>query len=266
MNIRSLALASLLSVGQPLLAQSAISERSIVPAEASTAQSAPVVKETTGPTKIDFSHGFAEANGPMQFNGGTLLDDARLIFCDGSLKEAGSAFYATPINIQSFTTDFTLLITHAVADGLTFTIQNVGPGALGGIGGSLGYEGIGKSVAIKFDLHSNLREGPDSTGLYIGGESPTIPAINLSHTGIDLHSGDRISVHITYNVGYSGGQLDMRMTDQITDAVWSNSFAVDIPGAVGGPTAYVGFTGSTGELTSEPGIVSWTYEVGSTTP
>jgi hypothetical protein len=181
---------------------------------------------------------------------------------NGTLNEAGSAFYATPINIQSFTTDFTFLLSDAVADGITFTIQNVGPGALGGSGGSLGYEDIGKSVSIKFDLYNNLGEGSDSTGLYIDGASPRIPAINLSHTGIHLHSGDPMSVHINYNIGYSGGELGLTITDQITNAAWSNSFAVDIPGAVGGPTAYVGFTGATGDLTSTEAITSWTYETG----
>ena len=53
---------------------------------------------------------------------------------------------------------------------MTFTIQNVGPTALGGPGAGLGYVTIQKSVAIKFDLYNNAGEGPDSTGLISMGQ------------------------------------------------------------------------------------------------
>ena len=76
---------------------------------------------------------------------------------------------------QSFTTDFTFQLTNPAADGFTFTIQNVDPAAVGGIGGYLGYEGIGDSVAIKFDLYKNEPDdGPlgNSTGLFVDGAPP----------------------------------------------------------------------------------------------
>ena len=198
----------------------------------------------------------------MQFNGSTGLDDFRLQLTDGGMNEAGSAFFATPVNIQSFTTDFTFQLSNPSADGITFTIQNVGATALGAIGGSLGYGGIGKSVAIKFDLYSNIGEGPDSTGLYTDGALPTLPAINLSSTGINLHSGDYIDAHLTYN----GTDLNLTLTDEITLASWSQSFAVNIPATVGGNTAYVGFTGGTGGLTSSQKLTAWTYLAGPPAP
>ena len=77
-------------------------------------------------------------------------------------NQAGSAFFNTPLNIQSFTTDFTMQLSNPVGDGMTFTIQDVAPTALGLSGGGLGYgpavpgatdpASILKSVAIKFDL------------------------------------------------------------------------------------------------------------------
>ena len=48
----------------------------------------------------------------------------------------------TPVNIQSFTTNFTFQLTNATADGITFTIQNQGTAALGDMGGGLGYQNI----------------------------------------------------------------------------------------------------------------------------
>ena len=87
----------------------------------------------------------------------------------------------------------------AQADGFTFTIQNVGPTALGGNGGGLGYGpnpntgttgGIAKSVAIKFDFYNNNGEGTDSTGLYMNGAVPTVPAMDMTSSGVLLNSGD----------------------------------------------------------------------------
>src|SRR5271155_1473840 len=195
----------------------------------------------------------------MILNGNAQLNGSALQLTNGGQDEAGSAFYATPVNIQAFTTDFTFQLSNPSADGMTFTIQNVGTGALGGAGGSLGYDGIGESVAIKFDLYSNAGEGPDSTGLYTDGAAPNVPAIDLSSTGINLHSGDPMAVNITYN----GTNLSLTITDTVTLATWSDTFAVNIPAIVGGDTAYVGFTGGTGGLTSTQRILTWTYVVAS---
>ncbi len=208
---------------------------------------------------INFSQGFSLAQGPMTFNGSTDLDDFRLQLTDGEPFESGSAFFATPVNIQSFTTNFTFQLSNPVADGITFTIQNLAPTALGGGGGDgLGYAGIPRSVAIKFDLYNNSGEGPDSTGIYINGAYPTIPAINLSTTGINLHSGDYMNVTLTYD----GQDLNLTITDAVTLATWSQSFPVNIPAIAGGNTAYVGFTGGDGLYTASQKITSWTYIAG----
>jgi hypothetical protein len=204
---------------------------------------------------INFSNGFTLAQGPIQFNGSTTLDDFRLQLTDGGQNEASSAFYATPVNVQAFTTDFTFQLSNPAGDGITFTIQDVAPGAVGGPGGGLGYAGIPNSVAIKFDLFSNDGEGSNSTGLYTNGAMPTVPAINLNGTGIDLHSGDFMDAHITYD----GANLTMTLTDTITLASWSTSWTINIPSVVGSNTAYVGFTGGTGTSTASQKLTAWTY-------
>jgi len=66
-----------------------------------------------------------------------------------------------------------------------------------GASSGLGYAGIPQSVAVKFDLYNNKGEGPDSTGFYSKGASPTIPAIDLSATGVNLQSGDTFNTHLT---------------------------------------------------------------------
>ena len=99
--------------------------------------------------------GFPSATG-LTTNGSASLSGTSLQLTNGGLDEAGSAFYASPVNIQSFNTDFKFQLTNPAADGFTFTIQNAGPTAVGGDGGYLGYGGIGKSVAVKFDLYQTI--------------------------------------------------------------------------------------------------------------
>jgi hypothetical protein len=51
---------------------------------------------------------------------------------------------------------------------MTFAVQRVSNTVLGGGGGSLGYAGIGQSIAIKFDINPNVT----TTGLYTNGVAP----------------------------------------------------------------------------------------------
>ncbi len=216
-------------------------------------------------TSVDFSVGFSSAPSTMTFNGSTGLDDTRLQLTSGVANQAGTAFYNTPLNILSFTTDFSFQLSNAGADGITFTIQSNNPTALGPSGGGLGYGpdspggtgGIPNSVAIKFDTYSNQGEGPNSTGLYLNGASPTIPAIDLTSSGIDLHSGSNFSVHMAYD----GANLSMTLSDPVSGHTFTTTWQVNIPAAVGGPTAFVGFTGGTGGLTSSQKITTWTFNV-----
>ena len=177
---------------------------------------------------------------------------------NGGHDEAGSAFYATPVDIQSFTTDFTFHLTNAYADGFTFTIQNAGLGALGGDGDLLGYSRIGESVAVKFDLYQNKGDpSNNSTGVFVDKEAPIGPkSIDLTGTGINLHSGDTMDANLTYN----GDTLTLTITDLVTLATWSHLFRINIPEKVGGNEAYVGFTGATGGQTSTQQILTWTFE------
>ena len=216
---------------------------------------------------IDFGTGFSNAlqqmggNPPMTFNGSSRLDDTRLQLTDGGYQEAGSAFYSTAVNIRSFKTDFTFQLSNAAADGFTFTLQGQGANALGGSGGALGYSegerpGLQKSVAIKFDLYNNGGEGFNSTGLYVNGAAPYFPSIDLTRSGIDLHSGSTIRVNLTYD----GKTLAMKMTDQVTSASWFTQFDVDIPGIVGGDSAFAGFTGGTGGERASQKILTWIFQ------
>ncbi|MGD0098492.1 MAG: chitobiase/beta-hexosaminidase C-terminal domain-containing protein [Terracidiphilus sp.] len=209
----------------------------------------------TGQTGIDFPQGFAGTQGIMILNGSTDLDDSRLQLTTGLPGEAGSAWYYQPVNIQAFTSNFSFQLSNPAGEGITFAIQGDSNTALGSAGSGLGYQGIANSIAIKFDLDNAAGEGPDSIGLYTNGASPTVPAIDLSTTGIDLHSDDTFIANVTYN----GTILSMTITDMITGAAYSTSWPINIPSIVGGDTAYVGFTGGTSGLTSSQKVETWVY-------
>ncbi len=206
------------------------------------------------PAGIDFSGGFAGAAGLALNNGVTITADGRLRLTDGDVNESRSAFVTAPVVIQRFTTAFRFQLTDAYADGFTFTLQGVGDNARGGIGGTLGYQGIARSVAVKFDLYNNEGEGPDSTGLYTDGRSPTTPAIDLSGTGIDLHSGDMFDVSMSYD----GSVLAVTITDEVTGATAVQRYPIDIPAVIGSPLAYAGFTAGTGGVSAVQDILDWT--------
>lgn len=215
----------------------------------------------------------------LDLNGSAALNGSSLRLTTTGDNLAGSAWYPTAVNVQAFSTDFTFQqanpASNCIADGFAFVVQNEGTTALGPSGGGLGYgpdnptypsgssnAPIAKSVAIKFDLYNNAGEGPNSTGIYTNGASPTIPAVTLGG-GVDLHSGDIFHVHTSYD----GTTLTMTITATANTAqTFTTSWPINIPGTVGGNTAYVGFTGGTGGCVSNQDILTWSYSPSTPTP
>src|SRR5579863_9849930 len=217
----------------------------------------------------NYASGFTTSG--LTLNGGALISGTRLLLTDGGGGEARSAFFSTEVNVQSFANDFSFQLTNATADGFTFTIQGNSPTALGAPGGSLGYgpngegtiPGIAKSVAVGFQLYSTVLGNikVSLTGDWTDGASPAAtPGTNT--TGINLHSGDVMNVHMTYD----GATLTWTITDSVTKKSFTKSVSIIIPSLVSGNTAYVGFTGGTGGLTATQDILTWTYTSNSTAP
>jgi Legume lectin domain/Chitobiase/beta-hexosaminidase C-terminal domain/Fn3 associated len=208
-----------------------------------------------GSSAVNFGSGFGSAQSSITFNGSAALSNGLLQLTNGGSHEAGTAWFNSTLNVAQFTNDFTFQLVNPNADGFTFTIQNNGLNALGISGGDLGYAGITRSVAVKFDLYNNNGEGADSTGLYQNGVEPLTPASDLSGAGIDLHSGHKFSVHMTYN----GSTLAMSITDVTTGAKYNTTWAINIPQVIGNNNGYVGFTGGTGGLTATQNIQTWSF-------
>jgi hypothetical protein len=220
------------------------------------------VNSAGGGGGIGFGSGFTP--GSVVLNGNAAITGTSLtLTTTSSTFQAGSAWFPTAVNVQSFTNDFNFQETAGspTADGITFTLQGNNTAAIGGSGGNLGYGSIAKSIAVKFDLYSNAGEGPSSTGLYLNGAGPTTPALDMAASGIDLHSGHVFQVHMSYD----GANLAMTVKDATTAASFTKTWAVDIPGTIGSTTAFAGFTGATGGYTALQQILNWTMSTGAAT-
>ncbi|MEP6601306.1 MAG: galactose oxidase-like domain-containing protein, partial [Nitrospirota bacterium] len=107
---------------------------------------------SSGGGSIGFGSGFTA--GSMALNGSAAITAPSLTLTNNG-GQGGSAWFPSPVNIQTFTNDFSFQLTAGTdtADGFTFTLQGNNAAALGADGGELGYTGILKSVAVKFDLY-----------------------------------------------------------------------------------------------------------------
>ena len=258
-----------------LLASTTVKAFAVADGMRSTTVSASYTISPPSPVPPPPAYGAGFTPGSLQVNGNALIAGTRLQLTKDGFSEVGSAFYAVPMNVRSFTTDFTFQVTRIgtsrLADGMTFTIQGVGLFAIGSMGGGLGYgpepqlgsfvSKITKSVAVKFDTFNDIGEGNNSIGLYTGGAAPALPADSLPPAIVDLQSGHVFAVRLAY----SGTTLTVSITDMTVPeprTTFTKSYTVDIPLETGGPTAYVGFTASTGGSTSTQEILTWTYTPG----
>jgi hypothetical protein len=241
-------------------------------AAASGAQPSAIVSATyviqSAGTTINFPNGFSSTSGLSLQGSAAVTNNLVQLTLASAAASRGSVWFTTPVNISAFTTDFNFQLLSAKADGFTFAIQNAGILALGPGGSGLGYGasqpgatgGIGRSVAVKFDLYNNDGEGADSTGFYTNRASPTVPATDMTASGVKLNSGHVMHAHITYD----GTNLTLVLTDTVTSQAFTKAAAINIPSIVGAGSAYVGFTAATGGLTMTTDILSWTLSAGGT--
>lgn len=138
------------------------------------------------------------------------------------------------------------------ADGFTFTIQNVANTALGGGGGSLAYQGLTNSIAVKFDIYDNV----DQTGLLLNGAHPDTVAVDVRPYNVNLDSGGIWRVQMSYD----GSTLVVAIYDPANpERVQRSSYFVDIPNTIGNDVAFVGFTGATGGLNLGQDILNFSF-------
>jgi hypothetical protein len=196
-----------------------------------------------------------------------------LTLTDGTNDETCTVFYETPQYIGGFFASFIYQEapgTSPVADGITFCIQNSGPGATGGEGNELGYTGITPSAALEINIYTGDRGG---VGIQFGTDGAT-PASSygtpqyigdfLGTAPVNLISGDPIYVQLYYGQNVA----TVTLVDSVAATSFTTSFNVtNLPVIVGAPaagTAYVGFTAGTGALNAIQTVSNFVFS--STSP
>ena len=191
-------------------------------------------------------------------NNGASVSANVLTLTDGNNGEFRTAWFNIPVYIRAFRASFTYQSAQgssgaSLADGVTFCIQNStdGAAALGGGGGSLGYQGITDSAALAIDLY-NARGYQFVTG----GANPATGTYTVTAPTVDPGSGHPIKVTLVY----AGNNLALTMTDTTTQGTISTNLAVgSLSGFVGGDTALIGFTGATGGVNSIQTISGFSF-------
>jgi autotransporter-associated beta strand protein len=186
----------------------------------------------------------------VTLNGGATLDPTNniLTLTTDVGNQSRSAFTNTKYSVgDGFSASFVYTATGAagpngLADGITFTVQNNAPTALGAGGGGLGYLGILNSAALELNVY--LGAGfPVGTALH---EDGAIQGY-ISSAPVSLTSGNKIRVEVGFDP--IANSFTETLTDLVTAAVYTNTFTNltrPLSTILGGNLAYVGFTGATG--------------------
>lgn len=192
----------------------------------------------------------------------TLVNNASIVgtelrVLNNVVSSNGAAWNPQKVNIDSFGTTFRLRFEVTNAQGGCFVIQNTASNTIGLNNTGLGYQGIGRSVAIRFDTNSGTL-GQFSTDILSNGAA----FAQLGASGV-LNSQLGLTANTTWsflvNVLYASGTLSYSITNVSTNAVFTSNLAIDIPNIVGAPTAWMGFTAGSGTTTAvmRMFITSW---------
>jgi hypothetical protein len=193
-------------------------------------------------------------------------DELELTLAAGNQDTA--SFYQYPVYIQSFYASFAYQVLtgpNNSANGASFCIQNDprGPAAEGENGSGLGVgptapvspvgtSPITPSVELEFNIYAG--NGIGGVGIALGTNGSVS---NVTSTGaVVINSGDSINVALTYVPGV----LTVNLTDPTAGTQFTMKTNVNIPAVVGGNSAYVGFTGSTGGSDSYQTISDFSFQ------
>ena len=223
----------------------------------------------TAQTLITFPN-FSDRTG-LQLND-AVATGSSISLASSHSDRRGSFFTTTQYDVSDFSAVFAFRISSpggisdgiaAGADGLTFTLQRVGDTALGAFGSGLGYEGITSSVAVEFDTFKNgsatiAPRDPNSNhiGINTNGIMTSLPlgTVNIANAFDD---GSIWTVWVDYN----GSVLEVRASNNnaIRPTVATLAYTLNIPGSIGGSTAFVGFTAATGSAYGNHEILGFAF-------
>lgn len=213
-------------------------------------------------------------------------------------NQAGAAYSTTATTLgagATFSTQFTFRFTQPggvdPADGITFVLA-ASPTGLGTAGYGMGYQGVANSVAIEFDTYNNGNSsslGPfaqepnssnhvsiDLNGVLTNANATNVygnascgfpggtPSQNSNSVAGCMSNGNLWTATITYD----GSLLNVLLSDPAEGTVFNaiTNLPINIASYLGGNTAYVGFTGSSGAGWENEDIISWRFADTATLP
>jgi hypothetical protein len=176
-----------------------------------------------------------------------------------------SAFNPTKVPFQNFTTTFMYQQQFGEvppADGFTFALQNQSATAVGGSGGSLGYNAIKPSFAVEFNIYQGSKTGVGTNGSV--NASIDTGGLHLDNYP-DNNASDPIEISLTYNT--NSQQLTELLKDATRNLTYSRIFTgINLGSILGGSTAWIGFTGGTGGAYTQQDIWNFTFQDNPTPP
>ncbi len=220
-------------------------------------------------TGVNFSS-FANPNG-LNLVGAATTESGVLVLTPSVAGTAGAAWFNTKVNVASgFETRFRFQINQVVnngADGLAFVIQDESALALGGFGGSMGYAGITKSLAVEFDTYRNT----------VAQNSFPSDEINDNHISVQSRGIVPNSEFREYSLGsvsptqtiadgavhdviirYSGNTLSV-FFDNAVQPILSVPVNISTFLSLSSGMAYVGLTAGTGIDWQRHNILDWSF-------
>lgn len=206
-----------------------------------------------------------DSSAELNLNGSASVTGGALQLTGAVNQQAGSAFYNSPITISnntSFQSSFSFQIGGGSgaggADGFAFLLQNsaAGSDAIGRNGGFLGYDTIGRSLAIEFDTGQNGWDiASDTISVVVNGQVTnelieTVSPFNLNndtqyHAWVD-YNGDTNTLAVFIS----------QTADKPIFAVLKTT--IDLQPIVG-DQAYVGFSAATFNRPNFHRIGSWDF-------
>ncbi|RPH46223.1 MAG: DUF1929 domain-containing protein, partial [Burkholderiales bacterium] len=193
-----------------------------------------------------------------------VSNDGALRLTSAKTSQAGSAWYRSPVTLlptSSFVTRFQFRMGGGTnGDGFAFVVQGNDTMALGGAGGALGYGGIERSIAVKFDAYQNAGEPNDNhIAVLVNGSMVAIAptpapfrlADNAVHTAWVVYDG--IGKRLLVNL--EQGATNVTSTWPVL------TVPLDLP-AIVGDAMLMGFTAGTGGAVQEHRIEHWSFTAG----
>ena len=218
------------------------------------------------PTFNSNGSGWTMTNNGVSPAQGTFITNNVIELTDTYYDEITSFFFDTPMYIGAFKASFIYTdvnadgVSNGTADGFTFCIQNTaaGPSVLqtGADRSGIGYYQMTNSAALATELYNfDAGYGPDNgPGIaFVAGGQGTLSLVPGGYvygpTGnASVISGDGIQ----YAILYDGNNLTVTLTDtnNPSETYATNYVVGPLSAIVGGDTAYIGFTASTGGYTA----------------